>query len=369
VPDGLRLQAWKPLRQRPEETLVSMLAHCSRLLCCRPSRRDGRAWASRSRESGQAVVVVVVCLAGLLGICALTIDLGSLYEQRRMTQNAADAAALAGAAAIPSGGYVAAAKRYEGVNGMSGDQVSVSYNGTDSVTVTVARDAPTYFLKLFGYDTVRVDATATAAIAAAGQVQGHISPYAVTRQSYANGTGTQLFQENQPGAFGTIDLPAPDNTSGGSCSGTTIKGTSGNIKAILSDTLDVGELQLQGCLSVKSGAAQPSANIVNDLPGSLANDLSPLGNGAYELIPQSWDDHYGFPPRLMYVPIVESLPGGNGTTTVTGFAWFYMTGASGGGSGLAIEGVYVTLQVPLNGRTVPYVPGMRGQILMVGLTS
>jgi len=40
----------------------------------------------------------------------------------------------------------------------------------------------------------------------------------------------------------------------------------------------------------------------------------------------------------MYVPIVASLPGGNGSATITRFAWFYVTGTSGGGSRLVING-------------------------------
>ncbi|HYX85198.1 MAG TPA: pilus assembly protein TadG-related protein [Gaiellales bacterium] len=322
------------------------------------------------RESGQTLVLTVLFMVGLLGVCALTIDVGNLYEQRRQTQSAADAAALAGAAAIPSGSYTAEAQREAGLNDRPGDQVAVSYNGTDSVTVKVTRQAPSFFLGVFGIKTVTVSASATATIQATAQIQGHISPYAVTRDAYANGTGTQLFQENSPGAYGTIDLPALDNTSGGSCGGGNIvKGTPTNIRAILGDTQDVGQLVNQGCISVKSGASQPSADVVNNLPGSFATDLKPTGNGEYQLIPQAWDDHYGFPPRLMYVPIVDSLPNGNGTTTITGFAWFYMTGASSHGRGLVINGQYVTMQLPVNGQTVPYVPGMQGQIVMVGLTA
>jgi hypothetical protein len=121
-------------------------------------------------------------------------------------------------------------------------------------------------------------------------------------------------------------------------------------------------------VSVKSGASQPSADVINSLPGSLSSDLQSTGNGDYQLISQSWDDHNGLPPRLLYVPIVDSLPGGNGQTTVSGFSWFYATSASSGGSGLVINGVYVTIELPTTGQTVAYVPGAKGQIVMVGLT-
>ena len=56
------------------------------------------------------------------------IDIGNAYLQRQDTQNVADAAALAGAAAIPSGTSQAAAQQMAAKNDISGDGVTVSYN-------------------------------------------------------------------------------------------------------------------------------------------------------------------------------------------------------------------------------------------------
>jgi hypothetical protein len=44
------------------------------------------------------------------------------------------------------------------------------------------------------------------------------------------------------------------------------------------------------------------------------------------------------------------------------------TDASSAGSGLVINGVYVTIQLPTTGQTIPYVPGAKGQITSVSLT-
>ena len=66
---------------------------------------------------------------------------------------------------------------------------------------------------------------------------------------------------------------------------------------------------------------------------------------------------------------ISSLPGGNGSATITRFAWFYVTGTSGGGSRLVINGQWVSLPIPATGQTGPYVPGMQGQVLTVELTS
>jgi Flp pilus assembly protein TadG len=51
----------------------------------------------RSRESGQAIVLLVISIVVLLGFTALAIDGGMVYSDRRRAKNAADTAALAGA--------------------------------------------------------------------------------------------------------------------------------------------------------------------------------------------------------------------------------------------------------------------------------
>ena len=50
-------------------------------------------------ESGQVFVLLVIAFVVLLGFAALAIDGGMIYSDRRIGQNAADAAALSGAGA------------------------------------------------------------------------------------------------------------------------------------------------------------------------------------------------------------------------------------------------------------------------------
>ncbi len=54
------------------------------------------------RRRGAVLVLTVVALVTILGFAALTIDVGTLYNTRTDLQNAADAAALAGASALAS---------------------------------------------------------------------------------------------------------------------------------------------------------------------------------------------------------------------------------------------------------------------------
>ena len=50
----------------------------------------------KKRESGQLMVMAAMGMAVFMGIAALAVDLGYAYSERRTSQNAADAAALAG---------------------------------------------------------------------------------------------------------------------------------------------------------------------------------------------------------------------------------------------------------------------------------
>ena len=70
-------------------------------------------------ERGQAAVLSVVFLAALLGAVAMVLDVGSWFREQRATQSAADAAALAGAQALPesTGTSSALATQYLAKNG------------------------------------------------------------------------------------------------------------------------------------------------------------------------------------------------------------------------------------------------------------
>jgi hypothetical protein len=118
-------------------------------------------------QRGQATVITVVFMTVLLGMVAMVVDVGSWLREQRDTQADADAAALASAQALPAdvGLAHALAGQYLDKNAAgAGRQVdiSTSYTGNDTVTVTVNRDAPGNFAKLFGINSVNVHGTAKA---------------------------------------------------------------------------------------------------------------------------------------------------------------------------------------------------------------
>lgn len=111
------------------------------------------------RRRGLALIYTALGLATFMGVTAMVVDLGRLYTRRAQAQNAADAAALAGAYELYNGAAEAekAARDYARRNGYgTGADVSVkvftSASGSsvpDSVRVSVQRNEPLFFLPVF----------------------------------------------------------------------------------------------------------------------------------------------------------------------------------------------------------------------------
>lgn len=130
-------------------------------------------------QDGQAMILVALFLVGMLGMLGLVIDGGRLMDERRLAQNAADAAAWAGAFRLQDGDAGAAradALAYAAQHGYDNDgvddtvQVSVppasgGYQGNSQyVRVTVRRQVELSFIRLVYEGASDVSATATAGV-------------------------------------------------------------------------------------------------------------------------------------------------------------------------------------------------------------
>ncbi|MGE5138470.1 MAG: Tad domain-containing protein [Rudaea sp.] len=85
-----------------------------------------------SHESGQALVLIVFAIVGLVGLTGLAVDGGLAYSDRRNAQNAADTAALGAALAHTRGRDVVSTAMAAALRGGYNDD-----NVTNTVTVTV----------------------------------------------------------------------------------------------------------------------------------------------------------------------------------------------------------------------------------------
>jgi hypothetical protein len=136
------------------------------------SRRNGE-------ERGQVLVLLVVVMVGMLGMCALVVDLGFLYWNQRNLQASADAAALAGAMELPDpANAVAVAKNYgTGSGARNSDSRIANVKETvqtkcltsipgcspvNAVQVDEDADVQTFFMRLFGSDFAHIHVRATA---------------------------------------------------------------------------------------------------------------------------------------------------------------------------------------------------------------
>jgi secretion/DNA translocation related TadE-like protein len=175
-------------------------------------------------QRGQAVVLTVVFLTGLLGAVALTLDVGSWFRTQRKLQATADAAALAAAQALPQdpGQASALAGAYVTKNGggTANATISTTFMANDTVRVQVERPVPGVFARLFGIDSVQVGARA-GAYASVPSAARWAAPIAVDeRHLLLTGPGCPCFGQATdldlnkvgPGAFRLVNV---DGSHGG----------------------------------------------------------------------------------------------------------------------------------------------------------
>ncbi|HLW17792.1 MAG TPA: Tad domain-containing protein, partial [Actinomycetota bacterium] len=189
---------------------------------------------SIKRENGQAIVLTVLFLAGLLGMAALVLDVGSWFREKRQLQLSADSAALAGAQSLPGSPANATsfALQYAATNGraISANDVAITsdYSANDTITVQEHSSAPGFFSKLFGINTVSVGASAAARASLPAQAM-YVAPMVVNKlHPLISGSGCPCFHQETsldygsmgaPGAFGMLNLDGGSGTPGSSVEG------------------------------------------------------------------------------------------------------------------------------------------------------
>lgn len=188
-------------------------------------RNDGQFARRARRQRGAVAIYVALLLPVALGFVALSIDIGRALLVRNQLQNAADAAALAGAsqlqwnntattwanatskanAAISLNSADGAILRTGTVtvgywnvtgtpSGMQSTTIPPQPNDMPAIKVTISRLAgsnggplQTYFARLIGTSTIGVSATAVATIAAPGTAKpGALFPIAISQCLYQN---------------------------------------------------------------------------------------------------------------------------------------------------------------------------------------
>jgi Flp pilus assembly protein TadG len=271
-------------------------------------------------DRGQATIITVVFLVVLLGMAALVLDIGSWYRADRATQSTADAAALAGAQALPynTSNASSLAMQYANKNGggVSSSDVTITsspYANNDTIKVQVHRTADGVFTKLFGVNQVGVGSKATARASLMQSAQ-YVAPIGVNvKHPKLKGTSTcpcfgpgelTTLPLGKTGAPGSFDLLNIDGSKGG---------TGGQI---LADWILHG---YSGYLPI----------------GSYLSD---------SLVQNALDQRMSTNPTLLF-PVYDTLSGtgSNAIYHVVGWVAFHITGHEANGSGGSITGWFETV--------------------------
>jgi Flp pilus assembly protein TadG len=172
-------------------------------------------------DRGVALIFYTLMLVGLLGVVAMVTDTGLAYANRRLLQNAVDAASLAGAAYLPSnrGEALTVAQTYANDNGVTDAelsavtnpayqlQVTKTYNQNDTIIVSAQRNLTGGLRYLFGAGDTPIVATSSAIVAAtnpqassqnASEGIGTISPWAVSLVDQPVTTASEASSTQQP---------------------------------------------------------------------------------------------------------------------------------------------------------------------------
>ncbi|MCZ8521588.1 MULTISPECIES: Tad domain-containing protein [Paenibacillus] len=125
-------------------------------------------------QEGSALVLVALALSVLLGATGLVIDGGTVYVQKSRLQKAANAAVLSGAQELTESEAKVnevvrtVLRRHEEEGQLTSSRIELGRR----VSVSLHRDVPLGFSRLFGRETAPVEVTAAAEIRTMGEAAG-----------------------------------------------------------------------------------------------------------------------------------------------------------------------------------------------------
>lgn len=313
-------------------------------------------------ERGVIIIWIAFFLVIMLGFVALGIDVAKLMATRTELQNAADAAALAGASALdmttgtvmPDTALIyaqaTAAANHAFRNGEEAVTLlgsDVSFPAVNEVRVTVRRDAGaggamiTHVAQVLGVKSIDVKATATAKAESVAAVCEKIVPLGAIvppggfqtgcGQTYMLKVGSQT--KISPGNFLLLDFPLCDE---GPCGG--MVGGSSEVRCEVDNGYSC-------CLWVGQTINTKPGNSVGPFNQGLldrwSNDTDQRQNICYE-------QYKGNGNRIVNVPIFDNFdPNGMKPVTVSGFSAFFIVSKPLGGGGIqTLSGQFLHTVVP-----------------------
>jgi hypothetical protein len=297
--------------------------------------------SKNERQRGQATVITVLFMTVLIAMAAAVLDIGSWYRADRALQSTVDAAALAGAQALPENPVQAEllALEYAEKNGGNVDVTEISITSTtfgpDTITVDAEAPAPGFFSRIFGIESVTVGARAKARAGGVSQAK-YVAPIVVHEKHPKLLCGVACFNSANEFELAYQHLKNgkgnDDDDDGGSGGGGGDDGPDG------SGTF--GFINLTGEGGV--GSSELGDWILNGL-----NQYMPLGNYntstgnpfSSNNIKGALEKRLGDNPTLLF-PIYKTLQGtgDNAEYVIVGWVAFHITGMNLAGNNEKIRG-------------------------------
>jgi Flp pilus assembly protein TadG len=286
-------------------------------------------WAGRRSERGQVIGFFLVWMTVLLGLAAMSIDAGFWYLDHTRVQAAADRAALAAAADLPSqtqpdfsgDATLASIDQANLATGAFTFQASKTTGSPqyDTVQAKATKPSSIVFAQLLGISSVSTSASATAAVQS---YMGHgidTAPFAIDVKTLAFDTtlAIKVDSGNQvsSGNFGALDL-----TKAPGCSSSN---GAANYRDMVGRNSQSCGLVVGGDVDTETGnMAGPTSQGLTDR-GTINNfDPSALlvsdGHGGQTV--SDWNH-----PNLMVIPVIQKWSNGHATVTIVAFQYFIVT--------------------------------------------
>jgi Flp pilus assembly protein TadG len=316
----------------------------------------------RHPERGVVIIWTAFFLLFMLGFVAIGIDVAKLMATRTQLQNAADAAALAGASALDmtTGKVVQDTARIraqaisalnkafvDGPTAISLSTNDISFPANNRVKVTVRRDANsggsmiTHVAQVIGIKSMDVSATAVAIAESAGAVCEKLVPLGAIeppaggfKTGCANTYNLKIGSGGggTPGNFQLLDFP-PCNE--GPCGG--LNGGGAEIRCEVANGYSC-------CINI--------GDLIPTMPG---NKVGPFMQGLNDRWDSDTDrregicytDYHGNGNRIVLVPMFNDWdPNGKKSVKVEGFSAFFLQKKPSGGGGSTLTGQFLYYVAP-----------------------
>ena len=336
----------------------------------------------RHSEKGTILPALAAMIIVLILLTGLVVDVGVLQDQRGQAQNAADAAAVAGAMELlPSGNGSTWASNvalnttaWNGfTNGAGNTTVSATPNtGSGTMTVVITRNVNTYFMNMLGLHTMPVTVTAVAGLGPSSsclvalsdtaspglEVGGNVTlNCGVQVNSNSNGGNYAVNWQGTSGCIQStaININGGYYESGGACSGGHYAvNTSGGAL-----TPATGKPQISDPLAATLPTAPATSPCTYSSQVTYTNNQTPPGNivqpgvycGGLQINGTNGTVTFASGTYVMYNGGF-TVNSGSTITSASGGVTFYLTGASGsqvGNINFSGNGVNATLSAPTTG--------------------